>query len=61
MWDLIVSVPGHCLSFNSDTSISSENQLIGINLGGQELQVDTKKQKKKKKKKKKWTYFHSQS
>ena len=26
-----------------DTSISSENQLIGINLGGQELQVDAKK------------------
>ena len=26
-----------------DTSISSENQLIGINLGGHELQVDPKK------------------
>ena len=26
-----------------DTNISSENQLIGINLGGQELQVDAKK------------------
>ena len=26
-----------------DTSISSENQLIGINLGGQELQVDPEK------------------
>ena len=26
-----------------DTSISSENHLIGINLGGQKLQVDPKK------------------
>ena len=26
-----------------DTSISSENQFVGINLGGQELQVDPKK------------------
>ena len=26
-----------------DTSISSENQLFGINLGGQEPQVDPKK------------------
>ena len=26
-----------------DTSISSENQLIGIDLGGHELQVDPKK------------------
>ena len=25
------------------TSISSENQFIGINIGGQELQVDPKK------------------
>ena len=34
-----------------DTSISSENQFIGINLGGQELQVDPKKMR----------LFHSQS
>ena len=26
-----------------DASMSSENRLIGINLGGQELQVDPKK------------------